>query len=674
VLVQYGLGEPLNELARTLRANNDCALESLGDIMDLAALQHGRMALEPHPFDLRGCVEETLDSLAPLAAEKGLDLAGLLPADLPLKVVGDAKRVRQMLTRLVESAIGRASQGEIVLQVEREVAAATPLFHFQIKDSGPALSTETLERLFTPFGAPTEGGGARTQGRELGFAICQRLASLQGGRIWLETAAGTTVHLVLDLPLDAEAPAAGVISLPGRAAGLTVLVAGGSAAVCLALGQQAQALDLKPAMVASRRELLDYFQRGDPCDLLVLDAELPEGGGRAACQEIQRLGLATPPRIILSSRRGQPLPVQELEAVGVAAALALPATLASLRETVLRAWEGRPFIEEPPKLAALKPALAAQMPARILVVAGDTVTQAVLKSILLGFGYWAELARGAAEARANLKNETPFGIIFLDADLEGLDPIETTRQLRARERARAREHPEIPPSILIALSGREEARDGYLSGGMDDFLAKPPSVEAVLNLLENWAPMVPCTDAPVPPVPVAVTAAIQPSARPAPRPEAAPAVSALKLANEPVAPPLPASEPAPAPRAGLAPDAVEPPVDFEMLMEEAEGDWHGLFELIDLYLDQTEHRFEQLITAMSLGNAKEIEELARSGAGASRTCGITSLIKPLADMENLARAGNLEGVEIACSEAIQEYERLRAYLDRQRKLHLVQKE
>jgi CheY-like chemotaxis protein len=385
----------------------------------------------------------------------------------------------------------------------------------------------------------------------------------------------------------------------------------------------------------------------------------------------------------LLTRPGQVLSLESLSEGWIAATLNKPTRLAALREAVVHAVEGTHFAEEPPRAAVLDPTLALRLPARILVVDGDAMTRTLLNSILRGYGYCPETARNGAEARQSLAAEEPLGIVFLDTGMGDFDAVEATRQLRLRERERSRSHREIPPSILVAMneSDREDIRRKFLSVGMDDYLAKPPTVETVLNIVENWAPMVPGRRA-VPPL----------ATEPAPAAEAGKAGKAemrpggmdkltmipenplaLDDTGEAMASGLPAEDPlgiAPGPGDGLGADASNPPVDFKLLLESANGDWNGLFELIDLYLDQTEHRFEQLITAISLGNAQEIEALARSGAGASATCGVTNLIKPLTDLQNLARAGDLERAEIACSEAIQEYERLRAFLDRQRKLRL----
>ena len=683
VLLQCGLNEQQRDLAQAILVNSQSTVEVLEDIVDFVSLQNGRIRLESQPFDLRTCLEEALESLAVKADEKGLDVAYLWPEGLPSQVLGDPRRIRQIIVHLVGNAIRCTAQGEVVVRVEsagtpgmasRSAAnppPAAPYFHFQVSDTGVGIPPGKLEDLFTPFAAVRVDGTRHAISSGLGLAICHALVTLQGGAIWAESTPGkgSTFHFTACLPSGGAPARSSELSPASGIAGLNLLVADDSEAVRLGLCQQARSLGLAVTAAASREEVLACLGQGNPCDLLVLDARLPEGGGMALSQEVRGLGLTKPPWVILLTRHGQVLSLESLSEGWIAATLNKPTRLAALREALMHAVEGTHFAEEPPRALVLDPTLALRLPARILVVDGDATTRTILNSILRGYGYCPETARNGAEARQSLAGEEPLGMVFLDTDMGDFDAFEATRQLRLRERERSRRRPEIPPSILVAMnqSNQEEIRRKSLSTGMDDYLAKPPTVETVLNLVENWAPMVPSQPA-------------IPSSRAEPAP-ATPPPGETETQPESMAPltmvpetPFTLQGGAEAtvsgPDDGLGAPRPDPPVDLKLLLESANGDWNGLFELIDLYLDQTEHRFEQLITAISMGNAAEIEALARSGAGASETCGVTNLIKPLTDLQNLAHAGDLERAEIACSEAIEEYERLRAFLDRQRKLHL----
>ena len=670
VLLQCGLNDHQADLVRTIQRNSRSTVEVLEDLVDFGLLQNGQMRLEAQPFDLRSCVEDALEALGPAAGDRGLDLACLWPDELHSQVVGDARRVRQIVLHLAGNAVRCTPEGSVVVRVgmagpaagmsvqSAHVPGASCVYHFAVTDTGVGIPPDRLERLFVPWGQERENKGRASLSSGLGLAICRGLAALHGGGMWAESTVGkgSTFHFTLSL---AQGPpsAPAVPPMPGSMAGRALLVVDSCQAAREAVCQQARRLGLAASEASSIGEALDALAQGQVCDWVLVDAGSPEAGGLGLGNEIKRLALAEPPRVVLLTRPGQALSLETLGEGSVAATLVKPSRLASLREALVQATEGIRFSEEAARPLVLDPSLASRLPVRTLVIDGDPITQKILTSILRGFGYLPEVAHGGGEAERAMAAPQMRGIAFIDTAMDDFNAFDSTRQLRARERARGKAGG--PPTIAIAMneSDSEEVRNGCLAAGMDDYLSKPPTVEAILNLLETWAPLAqtPEDASLAPQVPPASS-----EPRPAPTPR-----------TPPTTPLPPTPEPPVAALAASAAGNGEAPVDFRVLLESAHGDWGGVFELIDLYLNQTEHRFEQLITAMSMGDAGEIESLARSGAGASETCGVRDLVGPLTQVQVRAQAGDLEGAEMACAEAIQEYERLRAFLDNERKTRLA---
>ena len=108
------------EFAETIRNSGEALLTIINDILDFSKIEADKLELENQPFDLRDCVESSLDLLAPSAAEKGLDLAYLIDPDTPEAIVGDVTRLRQILVNLLSNAVKFTEQGEVVLSVSSE--------------------------------------------------------------------------------------------------------------------------------------------------------------------------------------------------------------------------------------------------------------------------------------------------------------------------------------------------------------------------------------------------------------------------------------------------------------------------------------------------------------------------------------------------------------------------
>src|SRR6185295_19169996 len=170
LLLDTPLDGTQRNFAETIRASSDSLLTIINDILDFSKIESGKMDLEEQPFDLRVCIEETLDLLSLKALEKGLDLAYLGCEKMPAYIVGDITRLRQVLVNLVGNAVKFTERGSIFVSIQtRKLDAPPPLaagksppanalatdvwheLHFQVKDTGLGISPERLDRLFKVF-------------------------------------------------------------------------------------------------------------------------------------------------------------------------------------------------------------------------------------------------------------------------------------------------------------------------------------------------------------------------------------------------------------------------------------------------------------------------------------------------------------------------------------------
>lgn len=181
-------------------------LRLVNDALDLARIESGRLELRVAPFDLHALLAEVCGLLAPLAGRKGLAFHCDIAPDAPGSLSGDVDRVRQILLNLGTNAIKFTEQGEVRIGCEPVRPHGVRL---RVSDTGPGLSTEQQGRLFRRFEqADGERTRARYGGSGLGLAISQELAAAMGGRIAVESRAGSGSTFTVSLPLEAaEAPA-----------------------------------------------------------------------------------------------------------------------------------------------------------------------------------------------------------------------------------------------------------------------------------------------------------------------------------------------------------------------------------------------------------------------------------------------------------------------------------
>src|SRR6185436_2597576 len=230
LLLDTELSPDHREFAEIIRSSSDSLLAIINDILDFSKIEAGKMDLEHQPFDLRECIEGTLDLVANRAFEKGLDLAYELDDGLPAAVTGDATRLRQILLNLLTNAVKFTDHGEVVLQVgnlETEPGNSSSsdqppsfvlrpsrrsLLHFTVRDTGVGIAPDRMHRLFQSFSQVDASTARKYGGTGLGLAISKRLAEMMGGRMWAESAGvpgqGSSFHFTIQAPAAPDLSAA----------------------------------------------------------------------------------------------------------------------------------------------------------------------------------------------------------------------------------------------------------------------------------------------------------------------------------------------------------------------------------------------------------------------------------------------------------------------------------
>jgi signal transduction histidine kinase len=189
-------------------------LDLITDVLDLSRIEAGQMEVRAAPFDLRASVERIAGSVRPLAEKKSLALEARLPAHA-LTLVGDQRRVEQILLNLLNNAIKFTERGSVVAELEALEAieggeppcpSPGPWLRVRVRDTGMGIRPEDLATLFRPFHQLDTGLARQHEGTGLGLSICRRLAGLMGGAITVSSRWGEGSEFAVTLPVQAPAP------------------------------------------------------------------------------------------------------------------------------------------------------------------------------------------------------------------------------------------------------------------------------------------------------------------------------------------------------------------------------------------------------------------------------------------------------------------------------------
>jgi signal transduction histidine kinase len=189
----------MRQVLERVQANGRHLLSLINDVLDLAKIEAGQLALSLGDYSLNEVVHGVVDAVEPLAVGKGLALKADVPAQLPI-AHGDERRVAQVLLNLVGNAIKFTDKGEVAVTA----SAANGSLTVAVCDSGPGISPADQARIFDEF-QQADSSTTRTKGGTgLGLAIAKRIIEMHGGRIWVESDLGKGSRFFFTLPVKAE--------------------------------------------------------------------------------------------------------------------------------------------------------------------------------------------------------------------------------------------------------------------------------------------------------------------------------------------------------------------------------------------------------------------------------------------------------------------------------------
>jgi PAS domain S-box-containing protein len=506
LLLDTSLTPEQREYAEVIDHSGRALLEIINDILDFSKIEAGRVDLEIVDFDLRRAVREVLGSFAEAAQAKGLELLCLIRHDVPSALRGDPGRLRQVLTNLVGNAVKFTERGEVVLRVTRdEPGDGAVVVRFEVRDTGIGIDPELKPRLFQSFVQADGSASRRYGGTGLGLAISRRLVSMMGGTIDVESrpGRGATFWFTVRLELQGPEAAASTAGVPTRLAGRRVLVVDDNATNRQILKQQLGYWGLRTTAVESGARALAALREaaasGPGYDLAILDMKMPEMDGLDLARAIKEEPSLLAVKLVLLTSFGQRGHGAEAARIGISAYLTKPVDEADLYDCLVEVMdEGRrkraPHLVTRHSLRELRPLAGA----RVLVAEDNEVNQKVAVRILEKLGYRVEVAddgREALEACAR----AAYDAVLMDGQMPGMDGYEATRRIREREQGGRR-----LPIIAMTASAMKGDREKCLEAGMDDYVSKPVTPEALEAVLRRWVrpPAAPAaTESPEAPAP-----------------------------------------------------------------------------------------------------------------------------------------------------------------------------
>jgi signal transduction histidine kinase/CheY-like chemotaxis protein/HPt (histidine-containing phosphotransfer) domain-containing protein len=517
---ELALDTPVTEQQRkylsVVQSSAEALLLVINDLLDFSKIEAGKVELDQVPFSLREQVSDTLRSLALRAHRKGLELVGRVHPDVPDAFIGDAGRLRQVLTNLVGNAIKFTDTGEVVVSVEREAQSAERgapaeiegesaprsalcALRFEVRDTGIGIPREKQQKIFEAFEQADSSTTRRYGGTGLGLSISSRLVGLLGGRITVESepGQGSTFHFTVCLHRSHLQPDRAFAQAPAELHALPVLIVDDNATSRRTLEEWLRGWRTDPIAVGDGSTALEALQHaaaaGRPFELIVLDSRLPGTDALALAAHIRQTPDLAASGIILLMVEDQARELRHYHGLGIKACVMKPVVEEELLDAICRARSlPLPIIERMKDEGGrikkddlvhsssfrLHPSEGRRF--RVLVAEDNPYNQALIEDLLLRWGHTLHLAGDGRAALTALEHEH-FDVMLLDIHMPELDGFQVVTILRHRERGTGQHLP------VIALTARsaDGERERCLQEGMDDYLAKPVCAAELFTAIDR---------------------------------------------------------------------------------------------------------------------------------------------------------------------------------------------
>ena len=483
LLMDSNLNPQQRDFAETIRSAGESLLAIIGDILDFSKIEAGSMPLEMLDFDPRLLAEEVAMLFAARAQDKGLEIAAVVDDSLPLRLRGDAGRLRQILSNFTSNAIKFTEKGEVSIRVRKVLEDGDGVrVRFETVDTGIGIEAASHAKLFAAFTQADASTTRKYGGTGLGLSIAKKLVELMKGSIGIESAAGkgSTFWFELTLPKGGAVP---VASTP-EVEGLRVLIVDDNATNREIVIHQTASWRMRPLAVEGGEAALAALRAAiveqDPFALALIDMQMPGMDGMELARRVRLEPMLAGVRLVLLSSMSISMGRDELIKQGFEGSLTKPVRKSSLFDAISDVLSKNPSAQS----AARKPSAsrhASWSALRILIAEDNAINQKVALLQLAKLGCKADTVSNGREA-VEAAISIPYDLILMDCQMPEMDGFEATRTLRKTLASTGRK----TSIIAMTANALEGDRERCLAAGMDDYVAKPVRIEDLSAAIGRW--------------------------------------------------------------------------------------------------------------------------------------------------------------------------------------------
>ena len=461
------LDEEQRLYTQTIKNSGEALLVIINDVLDYSKIEADRLELHNDAFDLERACQEVIMLLQPMARGKGLEL--LLDYDLFLhtELIGDAGRVRQVLTNLIGNAVKFTTQGHVMVRVTgvADSVNGKVAVHIAVEDTGIGIPDHMTAHIFGEFNQVENERNRQFDGTGLGLAITKRLVNLMGGEIWVTSEEGVGSNFCFKLEMDANGEIdTSYPTLPNCLA--RVMVIDDTAAHRSILERQLAQLQLQTVGVGSVADALAALD--DTIDLIITDHHMPQIDALALLAALEERDAPVPVMLLSSNIASiKDVPMAENFIAKIQKPLPRRALFTALREIAPQhAPEAVPVFSHQRQTPEHPAPPLRKM--RVLAAEDNRTNRLVFSKMVKSLNITLEFAEDGEKAVELYQSFEP-DLVFMDISMPRMDGKQATQAIRKIE---ARTGGHIPVVAMTAHALPDDDKS-ILQAGLDHYLTKP---------------------------------------------------------------------------------------------------------------------------------------------------------------------------------------------------------
>jgi len=492
------------QYVRIFRSAGENLLGIINDILDISKVEAGRIHLETTDFNFEDMIEKLCEVMAIRAHEKGLELVCSITPDIPINLLGDPVRLRQILINLLGNAIKFTKKGEVIIQVKRQGSGVgnqksgaggrragndKVVLLFSVTDTGIGIPQDKINTIFDVFTQADSSTTRKYGGTGLGLAISKQLVELMGGNIQVESkpGQGSTFSFIVEFAIQPE-PKERIQKLPVDLKGFKVLVVDDNATNRLILSKTLSGLGALVTEAEDGGHGLSEFKRAieakDPFQLALIDGRMPGMDGFELAKHLKdEMGAPVLARVMMLTSDNRSGDTTRCKELGISSYLVKPVKKAELLEAIAIIL-GRKDVSAVGRVAEVKPVDFSKVRSfNILLVEDSADNRLLIQTYFKRTSDNIDIAENGEIAVEKFKSGK-YDLVLMDIQMPVMDGYTATGEIRKWEKENGKKETSI---IALTAHAMVEDTQKSLDAGCTAHLTKPIKKATLIEAVARYA-------------------------------------------------------------------------------------------------------------------------------------------------------------------------------------------